>query len=61
MPMTIERAMEILSESANVGVTTFNQDFKDAELLGIQALKRLQSYRRDPIHVANIPLPGEIN
>jgi hypothetical protein len=38
--MTIDKAILILSWSADMGVTTFDQDFKDAERLGIEALKR---------------------
>jgi hypothetical protein len=36
--MTIDKAIEILNESAH-GRTTFNEDFKDAELLAIEALR----------------------
>jgi len=36
--MNIDKAIEILSESAYRGVTTFSQDFKDAQILGIAAL-----------------------
>lgn len=57
--MTIDKAIELLSESANTGVTTFGQDFKDAERLGIEALKRLQAIRaRDPLEAVTI-LPGK--
>jgi|GEM_PF-1736456 hypothetical protein len=36
--MTIDKAIEILNESAH-GRTTFNEDFREAELMGIEALK----------------------
>lgn len=45
--MNINKAIELLSESANMGTTTFDQDFKDAELLGIEALKAIRDFRKD--------------
>ena len=57
--MTIDRAIEILSDSANRGVTTFNQDFKDAERLGIEALKREKECRHLLPPEAWELLPGE--
>lgn len=42
--MTIEKAIEILSESAWHGSTTLNQDYYDALKLGIEALKRQLQY-----------------
>ena len=45
MGMAIDRAIELLSDSANRGVTTFNEDFKDAQKLGIEALKRVKLSR----------------
>ena len=44
--MTLEKAIEILANSAYGGSTTFDQDFKDAEKLGIEALGRVQLYRK---------------
>ena len=43
--MTIDEAITILSNSANRGFTTFNQEFKDAENLGVEALKRERYHR----------------
>uniref|UniRef100_A0A6H1ZWG6 Uncharacterized protein n=1 Tax=viral metagenome TaxID=1070528 RepID=A0A6H1ZWG6_9ZZZZ len=57
--MTIDEAIEILSQSANAGVTTFDWDYKDAQRLGIEALKRVRKYR--PLYAGKYPhlLPGE--
>lgn len=57
--MTIDEAIEILSHSANWGVTTLIQDFKDAELLGIEALKVLRHGRKIGSHYDPALLPGE--
>ena len=57
--MTIEDAIRILSDSANVGMTTFNQEFKDAERLGIEALEAIRSCRQYPECLFVDLLPGE--
>lgn len=57
--MNLDKAIEILSDSANRGITTFNEDYKDAQKLGIEALKRLQAYRRHEIGSGGRRLPGE--
>lgn len=57
--MNIEKAIEILSDSANRGVTTFNQDFQDAQRLGIEALKAIQKTRTNEHYIPVTPLPGE--
>jgi len=57
--MKLTKAIELLSDSANRGVTTFNQDYKDAQRLSIEALKRV---RNDRIHrgaYRDLPLPSE--
>jgi len=41
--MEKQKAIEILSDSANRGITTHNADFKDALRMGIQALQFLNS------------------
>lgn len=57
--MNIKTAIEILSNSANAGITTFNQDYKDTQRLGIEALKRLKHDRIfTPIRPQAL-LPGE--
>jgi len=57
--MKLGKAIEILSESANAGMTTFNQDYKDAQKLGIEATKELVKLRNSGILGAWKPLPGE--
>lgn len=50
--MTIPKAIEILSDSANHNTILLTQDDKDALKLGIEALRRIQ-YQRTmaaPIH-----------
>lgn len=57
--MKIPEAIEILSRSADAGVTTFNDDFRNAERLGIEALKRVQELRDFNLATAGRILPGE--
>lgn len=57
--MKLEKAIEILSDSANRGITTFNQDYKDAQRLGIEALKRVQAYKKAHASLHYEPMPGE--
>ena len=57
--MTIDKAIEILSDSANRGMTTFNQDYKEAQKLGIEALKVVQSNRIYGYPNKIPKLPGE--
>lgn len=57
--MNLDKAIELLSHSVYGGTTTFNQAFKEATKLGIEALKeveRLRSYKA--LHVVKL-LPGE--
>jgi len=53
--MLLAKAIEILSDSVYGGSTTFNQDFKDAEKLGLEAMKRIQ-YQRTMAAPINQPL-----
>lgn len=57
--MTIDEAIEILSESANMGSTTFNQKFKEAEKLGIEALKACKERSARFPNLPHLRLPGE--
>ncbi|MBA7700056.1 hypothetical protein ES703_108762 [subsurface metagenome] len=57
--MTLEKATEILADSAYNGSTTFNSNFRDALKLGIEALKRLQENRHYAPPQIPRPLPGE--
>ncbi len=57
--MKLEKAIQILSDSANSGSTTYDQDFKDAEKLGISALIREKFNRDNPSFVAVGLLPHE--
>ncbi len=57
--MTIDKAIEILADSAFNGSTTFDQDYKDAQKLGIESLKRHQSKASLTFSGMMEPLPGE--
>jgi len=57
--MTIDKAIEILSASAYWGMTTLDQDFKDACKLGIEALMIIEKERRDLLSYAGELLPSE--
>ena len=57
--MNIPKAIKILSDSANRGMTTFDQDLKDAQRLGVEALKRLDLCRAKGDLLDLTPLPGE--
>ena len=57
--MTIAKAIEILSDSAYRGITTFDKNFRDAERLGIEALKLISDFRLHPLVYPYILLPGE--
>lgn len=57
--ITIEKAIEILSNSAFSGSTTFDQDFRDAEKLGIEAMKRISLLRDGLLQLQVLLLPGE--
>jgi hypothetical protein len=46
--MTLDKAIEKLSESAQGGSTTFDEEFKKAEGLGVEALKAVKHYRLNP-------------
>lgn len=57
--MTIDEAIWLLSESANTGSTTFDERFKEAEKLSIEALKWVKAQRdMDIIGLLKL-LPGE--
>lgn len=57
--ITIEEAIKILSDSADRGMTTFNKDYRGAQRLGIEALKRIRATRQPGGYEVIIPLPGE--
>jgi len=57
--MNLPKAIKILSNSANAGVTTFDQDFRDAEKLGIEAIKRLLWLREVRSQIGASKLKGE--
>lgn len=57
--MTLHKAIEILSDSAYRGSTTFNEDFKDAQKLGIEALKKWKILREGKAGTIDPLLPGE--
>lgn len=58
MAIKINKAIEILSD-ASQGVITINPDFKDAQNLGIEALKRFLRFRQGTRCSLIEPLPGE--
>lgn len=57
--MELNKAIEILSASPYAGMPTYDQDFKNATNLGIEALKRMNLMRSYNINEAKHPLPGE--
>lgn len=57
--MKLEKAIEILKLDAKLIASVPRCDLEDAEKLGIEALERLQFYRKDNWHLANIPLTSE--
>lgn len=57
--MNPKKAIELLSDSAYRGMTTFNQDFKDAEKLGIEALKVYLKSQEAGRYPPRYKLPGE--
>lgn len=57
--MTLDKAIEILSDSAHRGQTTFIVDYMLAQKLAIQAMHRLKAYRERNQHIALCLLPGE--
>lgn len=57
--MKLDKAIEIQEGALKDKWCPWSQDLKDSIKLGIEAGKRIQSYRKDPIHVANLLLPGE--
>lgn len=57
--MKLEKAIEIVSLSANAGMTTFNQDYKNAQKLLIEAGKRIEQCRIKDAALVELPLPGE--
>lgn len=57
--MTIDKAIELLSHSAYQGSTTLNHDFKDAEKLGIDALKAYLKSKANGWYPPGYKLPRE--
>lgn len=57
--MTLEEAIGILADSAWGGSTTFDENFRKAEKLGIEAMKLLKDARISSIRLVDLLLPGE--
>ena len=57
--MTLTKAIAIQSDSVYNGITTFNQDFKDSQKLGIEALKAWKEHRGAGSLMDPLLLPGE--
>lgn len=53
------KAIEILRLEYDSTLPPRNEDLFAAIKLGKEALERLEAYRRDKWHMANIPLPSE--
>lgn len=59
MPMTIDKAIEILYLITDTPPSGANPDFVDAVKLGTEALKRLGQLRSDRPSFPHTLLPGE--
>lgn len=57
--MTIDQAIKTLSDSANSGSTTFDENYKSAQRLGIEALKSVRTGREVGLHYEGKCLLGE--
>jgi len=57
--MTLNEAIEILSESAYGGATCFDPRFRDAEKLGIEALIAYSKAKANGWYPPGYKLPGE--
>jgi len=57
--MTIDKAIEILTDSKNSDYAVQDGDFFDAVDLGIEALKRHQETQGYNFSGFGVPLPGE--
>jgi len=57
--MTLDEAIDVLSLSAYSGMTTHNQRFREALILGIEAMKRIRDGDNLPLDVLLKRLPGE--
>lgn len=57
--MTIDQAIKILSDSANKGAATFNDDFTRAQQLGIEALLMIRRMKTFGLISETSLLPGE--
>lgn len=58
MPMTIDKAIELLSDRYATQPNVWKSDFLDAIRLGIAALARIKTLREQN-GAANFPLEGE--
>jgi len=57
--LKLTTAIEILADSAYSGITTFDQDFRDAEKLLIEAGKLIKRTRQGDPALDGELLPGE--
>ena len=57
--MKLEKAIEILSDSANAGMTTFNDEYKEAQRLLIEAGLLTLKMRSSFLLILSRLLPGE--
>lgn len=58
--LTIQKAIELLTDFPIEIITPRDHDNFAAILLGIEALKRVQLYKNSHIYLHYTPLPGEI-
>jgi hypothetical protein len=59
MTIAIDEAISILSEHAYGGAVTLDEKFKEAERLGIEALKAVSFFNHKVLPQFKIALPGE--
>ena len=59
MTITIDKAIELLTQLSSDGREQLELDFQDAIKLGIEALKRIKAHRPYGYPGLNFPLPGE--
>lgn len=57
--MKPDKAIKILADSAYGGTTTFNQEYKEAQILGLEALVLYRNLRHDYPNIVPKLLHGE--
>ena len=57
--MKLEEAIKLLQDEIDRKAPVFGNDYWDATRLGIEAIKRLEELRLDPLQRPQLLLPGE--